>query len=264
AFVYAVRGLSSLGSYINVARATLQGLGGIVDEMSNLVEQAKKSSTSSSTRGDLELRYQKLVAQFKETIASARANNEDLLTTDGLDSLFKTFGLDKDQSDSIADVFSLFETPDNDISLASEEVKGARPILIPEGAFTTPKSVSRRSTNFEELFDSDRHIDNRPEAYRVAVDLAALKEQIAKNVQALDSAADVIIANLKLAQGAGYAFLDAYNTGTYESAEKAAEAVRQNIRKNVPGALAQADNLQPMIVAALVLDQSGAFKKGGS
>lgn len=259
AYVYAVRGLNTLGSYVNVARATMQKLDGIVDKMTTLVEQAKRSSTSSSTRDDIELQYQTLAKDFKSTVLSAKTNDKDLLSVDGLDALFKTFGLDKDQSTSISDLFTLFETPDNDTALASEEVKGSRPIAIPDGAFTTPKSVSRRSTNFEELFDSDRHINNRPEAYRVAVDLGALKEQIGKNIKALDSASEVILSNLKLAQGAGYAFLDAYNNGKYTSAEEAAEAVRQNIRKNAPGALSQADNLEPMLVAALVLNQSGAF-----
>jgi flagellin-like hook-associated protein FlgL len=258
-YSYAVRGLNTLASYINVARATMQKLEGVVDEMATLVNEAKKSTTGSSARDNLQIKYEELVKTFRATIEQARVGDQDLLTTDGLDGVFKNFGLDKDQSDSISNLFTLFETPDTDTALASEEVKGPRPVSIPDSAFTTPRSVSRRSTSFEEIFDEERRINNRPEAYRMAVDLQALKDQIEKNVKALNTASEVVISNLKLAQGAGFAFLDAYNEGSYDSAEKAAAAVREKIRQNAPGALAQAENLKPILVAALALGQAGAF-----
>jgi flagellin-like hook-associated protein FlgL len=261
-YALAVRGLNTLASYINVARSSMEQLDNITDRLITIVEQAKKGSTSSQTRNDLQLQYTRLVKAFQTTVETARVQDQDLLSVDGLTSVFQTFGLDKEQSASISDLFKLFKTPDDDSSLASQEIQGARPVSIPEEAFNTPKSVSRQTTNFEEIFDSERLINERPEAYRVAVDLAALKRQITKNVKALDESTEVILSNIKLAQGAGFAFLDASNTQGIGSPEEAAQIVRDKIRRNASGALAQADNLEPLLVAALVLEQNGAFSDG--
>ena len=122
-------------------------------------------------------------------------------------------------------------------------------------AHTTGQRCERMSQEFQSLFSSDANIRSRPNAFRMSVDLKALRKQIDENLIALDDALKTLGKNLELARATGLAFLDASQTiGSAADASAVASALRSAIRNNAPQALSQAENLEPIIVAALALD----------
>ena len=87
-------------------------------------------------------------------------------------------------------------------------------------------------------------------------DLKAMKAQLSDNLDGVNYATDIILKNIDLVRAAGFAFLDLSSTVSSEDdADKVAALLRDNIRKNAPAALAQAENLQNIAVAALALSE---------
>lgn len=102
------------------------------------------------------------------------------------------------------------------------------------------------------IFDESRSIANRGQAFRTLDDLYALKDQLKSNISALDGARQTLGDNIKLVRSTGLAFLEAADQVRNSiDAEKLAENLRQRIRDSAPTALSQAENLNPLVVAAL-------------
>jgi flagellin-like hook-associated protein FlgL len=117
--------------------------------------------------------------------------------------------------------------------------------------------LARSSAEYETIFDGTIDISTRPMAYRMLHDLKALRKQMQDNSKAIDYATDIIGKNIDLVRAAGFAFLDLSSSVTSEDqADQVASKLRDEIRKNARGALAQAENLQNIVVAALALTDS--------
>jgi hypothetical protein len=83
-------------------------------------------------------------------------------------------------------------------------------------------------------------------------DLKGLKRQIDKNNKVLEDGIGVIAQNIELVRATGLALLEVEGqiTGA-EEADDVARRVRDLIRLDAGAALAQAENLEPLAVAAL-------------
>lgn len=102
----------------------------------------------------------------------------------------------------------------------------------------------------------DYRLTTRPDAYRALQDLNKLSEQIDKNLKALDKMTTYIGQSLDFIRATGLAFLDASDRLANESdADKVAQDLRIQIRQNARGSLAQAANLESIVVAALTFGQ---------
>jgi hypothetical protein len=102
----------------------------------------------------------------------------------------------------------------------------------------------------------DYRLTTRPDAYRALQDLKKLSEQIDKNLKALDKMTTYIGQSLDFIRATGLAFLDASERLANESdADKVAQDLRIQIRRNARGSLAQAENLESIVVAALTFGQ---------
>ncbi|RIL09900.1 MAG: hypothetical protein DCC75_05525 [Proteobacteria bacterium] len=111
-------------------------------------------------------------------------------------------------------------------------------------------SFSVTTTEPEQLLSGS--VATRPDAYRTLTDLKALKKQIESNISALDNAKEAIEANIDIVRAAGLAFLELSDQiASEEDAEEVAFKLQRLIRKNASKALSQAENLEPIVVAAL-------------
>jgi len=257
AYVAAVQGLSTAASFVNLARSDLGRLKKMVDEMQELARSASKSGTGTQARSEADNRIQRIGKEFEKYVSTAEFQGKNYLSKDGLSSLLTQFGLDESSSKTISDTFQKFSVPEDDTKLASEFASPDKSILIPEDAYTTPTSVARTSAPDKELFSSDNRIKNRPDAYRFLQDLSGLEKQIETNVKALDNMQFVVGENLKLARAAGLAFLEQSDSqiNNPQDAEEVARELRIKIRQNAGAAIAQAENLESITVASLLLSQ---------
>lgn len=124
-------------------------------------------------------------------------------------------------------------------------------------AYVSGNSLSTSSTEFTDILDSNRRITSRPEAYRMLADLKAMRKQIVGNIENLDKGLELIQVNMDLVRATGLAMLQLSNQIPNESdATEVATTLRQLIRSNAGAALAQAENLEPIAVAALAFGSS--------
>ncbi|RMG40139.1 MAG: hypothetical protein D6719_11830, partial [Candidatus Dadabacteria bacterium] len=137
-FATAVQNLNSVVSFVNLSRSTLEDLGGLVDKMLSLADEASKARTSTQKRKALDREFQKLGNDFVDLVENSKLGEREYLTVDGLSELFTLAGLDPEQSRSIAEIFSQFVTPKKDDTLASDDIKGKRPVPVPANAFSGP------------------------------------------------------------------------------------------------------------------------------
>ncbi len=112
--------------------------------------------------------------------------------------------------------------------------------------------VLSKPTTVDKIFDGN--IRRREDAFRTLNDLKALKDQIKDNLEAVDEALDYLQQNIDLVRATGLAFLDLSDKiDTDQEAEDVARLVEQEIRFTAPAdALKHAENLSPIVVAALV------------
>jgi len=135
AFSNAVQNINNVISIVNISKDVLTELGGITDKLIDLTERASKANVGQQTRRRLNAEFKKLSNEFQKVVKNADLGQFDITTKEGLAELFSSIGLDKDSSTSIAEVFSRFILSDKDGELASQKVKGTRPVPIPADAF---------------------------------------------------------------------------------------------------------------------------------
>ena len=143
----AVASLNNTISVVNISQATLERLGTITDKMMTLAERASQRGVGTQNRNELDIRFRRLVNQFKEVVSEAKLGDTDILSVDGLAEIFVRAGLDRDISKSIARVFDAFVTSEEDSLLASEEIKGKRPLNINPKAFVSSPSDASYAVN---------------------------------------------------------------------------------------------------------------------
>lgn len=136
AFAQAVQGLNASISFLNITRGSLEELTKITDKLISLTEKATKLSTSSDSRKNLQLDFNQIVSEFQKLVDTGKFGNREVLNLTDMSELFATIGLDKETSDSVAKIFEQFSTPESDLeNMASEEVKGTRPYIVPAAAY---------------------------------------------------------------------------------------------------------------------------------
>lgn len=143
AFAKAVTGLNSLSSFVNLSRAKLEDLGEITDKLIDLAEQSASARTGNQKRKQLDREFKALANDFKSIVEDTKIGDNQLLSVDGLTQLFTVVGLDQESSESVAKLFAQFILPEDDNVLASEEIKGGRPVVIPSGSFSGPGATNQ-------------------------------------------------------------------------------------------------------------------------
>ncbi len=247
-FAAAVQTLNSTVSFLNTAKEKLEKIGKIADKVVAIGELASHRSTSSSTRAELAAELRRLGREYDRTLNEAKIGDYSVLSEEDLSGALDLVGLEQDRSDSIAAIFKKFKLSGRDDSLASEYMKGGRPVPIPAGAYTP----GRNPQDCQELFDKERSLKSAADGYYLVSDAKAFKDQIKKNIKAIDYGMEVVQKNIDLVRGAGFAFLDESNQITSsDKAEEVAADLQQMIRQNAPAALSQAENLNPIVVATL-------------
>jgi hypothetical protein len=174
------------------------------------------------------------------------------------------FALGNDAVSAISAAFNVDDPTRVDLGIV-----GALPDLVGDAdtelyriaynpAFATGLKLKDDSAEYTEILDPARGLTSRPAAYRVLNDLKALREQITTNVDALRNVFEVVAQNIELVRATGLALLEIGDSLTNETdAAAVAESLRRRIREQVPQALAQAENLDPIAVATLTYSGSG-------
>ncbi|MBX7138701.1 MAG: hypothetical protein K1X83_12025 [Oligoflexia bacterium] len=245
-FASAVSNLNSTISVLGMSQGLLEQLGAVTDKMSELAKRASQSGVGSDQRGKLDQQFRKLADDFEQVVKDAKFGDRELLTVQGISEILQAVGLDQASSEGVAKVISEFVVTAEDDALASENVQGPRPVT------NNGQRLQQLSAEFDSLFSPEANIRTRGNAARSAVDLKALRQQIDHNLAALGDTVSLLGKNLDLARASGLAFLKvADGLSSAADAGEVARQLRSEIRKQGSKGLSQAENLEPMVVAAL-------------
>jgi hypothetical protein len=108
--------------------------------------------------------------------------------------------------------------------------------------------------NYATLFDANRSIKSRPDAFKMLADLKAMKSQLDENLNALDDAFRFVVDNMEMLRGVGLAFIDAAKELTAKKAndpDAIANIVRGKIRDSGLKVSQQIGNLDALSSLAL-------------
>jgi len=116
--------------------------------------------------------------------------------------------------------------------------------------------------DYATLFDANRSIKSRPDAFKMLADLKAMKSQLDENLNALDDAFRFVVDNMEMLRGVGLAFIDAAKELTAKKAndpDAIANIVRAKIRDSGLKVSQQIGNLDAL--ASLALGRIGSASK---
>lgn len=255
-FATSTQVLNSAISFVNSSDSTLGSLEEITDDLITLAERATNPNVGQQERRRLDVQYRKLANDFEQVLEGATLGELDLLKRSGFESLLNNTGLTVEDSPDIAAFFDQLAlvSDDEDGPLADPETQGEGRALLP--AALVSAGVRRAPAN-REIFAAETTLTTRADAYEVLHDLKALSEQIKTNRGALEELRGVLDDNLVLARETGLAFLEVGDRlDGAEEADEVARDIRALVRRNAGPALAQAANLEPLVVAALLVDES--------
>ncbi|WKZ56668.1 MAG: hypothetical protein QY326_08035 [Bdellovibrionota bacterium] len=251
----AVQVLNSTISFVNLASADLTNLENLTDRMITLAEEAAGGGVGYQRRLEIDNEYRELASDFQAIVEGAEYNGDNYLTTDGLAAIFARAGLNEEDSQSIEDVLGEFSVYNDGESLADETIVGNRPAHVSQSAYQEEGRTSY--TEFEGLFDAARSLTDRVDASVLVEDLNALKSQISDNLEVLNEARRVVGLNVEFVSSTGLAMLEiADQITSADDAAEVAREIRSAVRKDARAALSQAENLEPIIVAALAFGNS--------
>jgi hypothetical protein len=119
------------------------------------------------------------------------------------------------------------------------------------GSTTSQIAVEFDTRIYEDIFDNNRNILTRPNAYAVLHDLLALRKQITNNLKEIDNTKQALVENLKLTRSVGLGMLEIADTITgAASASQIASKLSHLIRGQASGALDAIGNLTSITDAA--------------
>lgn len=120
---------------------------------------------------------------------------------------------------------------------------------------SSSSSLNRSTTKWEEIFDDERNLIRKADAYQLKADAEDLLRVLTNNRDSILELRETVVKNAQLLRTAGLAFLSvASDVDPNETPEQIAQKLVSLINQNLRGAFAQAENLNPLTVAALTRD----------
>jgi hypothetical protein len=188
--------------------------------------------------------FDSLANQFDKKIEDAKKDNIDILDVEQLKAELARAGLESDKISELATSLKRFTHPaESTLNADGELVSDGNPVPLAEFQRALKSAI----------IDPDDPSDDRSGFFsRIRKDLQDIKLKLEANVSALKDTGKLVGENIKLVRAAGLAFLEVSDEMTgLESAEKIASQIRDKIRSAARPSLAEAHNLEPILVAGL-------------
>jgi hypothetical protein len=240
-------GMQLLGAgatFVNLSLDTSEKLLEIVDKLEKIADKANKGSVASSAAKRMRDEFDSLANQFDKKIEDAKKDNIDILDVEQLKAELARAGLESDKISELATSLKRFTHPaESTLNAEGELVSDGNPVPLAEFQRALKSAI----------IDPDDPSDDRSGFFsRIRKDLQDIKLKLEANVSALKDTGKLVGENIKLVRAAGLAFLEVSNEMTgLESAEEIASQIRDKIRSAARPSLAEAHNLEPILVAGL-------------
>lgn len=247
--------LNSAVSFVNISLDTHERLLAIVDKVEALVTKANKGNVTNSSARVYQRDFDSLTKDFDYLIEKVSGESKNILNPDDLAAVLSEAGLDKDKVGELAAAF-------RKISPVAEAVIDSNGTVLSDGN-PIPLEAFHTALRAAIVDPDDPESENSGTFTKVKGSLKELRSKLEGNVKALKQTVGVVADNISLVRAAGLAFLDLSNSITgAESAERVAQDIRGKIRATAPKSLAQAHNIEAILVAGLAaINNEGSEEK---
>jgi hypothetical protein len=236
--------LNGSATFVNLSLDTTEKLLDLVKKLEEISAKANRGNISGAAAKQMRVDFEKLAQEFDKKIESAKRDNTDLLDVEQLRGVLANSGLEAEKISELAKSLKRFAHP-------------ADPTLSEDGTLTSEGNPVPLA-DFQRLLraaivDPDDLSDDRSGFFsRIKNDLKDLRIKLEANVTALKDTARLIGENIKLVRSTGLAFLGVSKEMTgLESAEALVSKIREEVSRTARTSLAQAHNLEPIMVAGL-------------
>jgi hypothetical protein len=243
--------LNASATFINLALDSQEKLLELTDKMQAIATKANKGNVSGSDARQYRTEFDALAKDFDDQIDEATSGEIDFFDPTELESSLLRAGLDRERVDELGSALRKLSSP-------AEASVGADGTISNNGN-PVPLAEFQKALK-SAIFDEDDPSDDRSGFFRKVKDaLQDIQIKLQTNIKALKTTTKLVGDNMTLVRAAGFAFLEVSNDMTgAETAEQIAEQLRSRIRSSAAAVLAQANNLEPIMVAGLAaLSESG-------
>lgn len=222
-----------------------------LDELLTLATTAADSRTGKEDRERLVITFKQKANEIQKAVETARDSKKNVVTRSGLTSVLSEINLNPEDLDGLSDIFKKIESSTLEGDLFNPETKALRPLEIPPNL---PGSAT--PVEYSSVLDASQALSTRYGAYTVLADLKAVKENLAKNQDAVTNLGDYLSNARRLARTIGLSLLDISSLADGgASAEQLAFSLQSQVRANARGALDQLESLGPLVGKASSLLQ---------
>jgi hypothetical protein len=241
-FAAGMQMLSAGASFVNVSLDSNERMLEIVSKLEEIATKANRGNLSATNARRFRQEIDTLTGDFEKVIDAASDGPDDFLDVSQLEDVLVRGGLDSKKVRELALSLKRFSHP-GEASLESDGTVSTDGNPIPLSDFQRMLRAA--------IFDDDEPGDDKAGFFaRIKGDLKDIRVKLEGNIEALKATRELVGANLNLARSAGLAFLEVSDEMSgFESPEQIAEEIRLKIRRGAAGALAQVNNLEPIMVA---------------
>jgi hypothetical protein len=209
-----------------------------------IVDKANRGNVSATSARQYRGDFDALTRKFDGILQGTKKSTTDVLDVTAMEGALVKSGLDQSKISELANMLRKITRPNDTVVDAQGNVTSdGNPIPL----------VDFQKSLRAAIFDEDDPTDDKSGFFaRASAKLRQVESRLQTNVKAITQTRGLVKENLDLVRAAGLAFLDVSNAMSgSESVDQVTETIRAKIRSSAPGALAQAHNLEGVLVASL-------------
>ena len=243
----AIQSLNSGISFINIAADYTNNMLSVVNGLDALVQKAGKGNIPPSKAKLYKSQFDQLSQTYEELVVGSVVKGRDILSTDQMAAVLRRGGLDAEKVDELEAAFKKV-TSFSGVDVLSNGETRASGQLFPADEFY--RALRQATRDPEDPVQSD---DGSAAFNKIRIAVKEIKDKVEKNIDALNSAAELVQKNIELVRTAGFAFLDASKEVTGDKdADVVALEIRTAIRSKASANLSEAHNLNSIMAAGLL------------
>lgn len=243
----AIQSLNSGISFINTASEYTKNMLNVVNGLEALVQKAGKGDIPPSKAKLYKRQFDELSQAYEELVVGSVIKGRDLLSTEQMAEVLKKGGLDPARVDELEAAFKQVSSFSEVDILSTGETKSSGELFPAQDFYRALRQATRDPE------DPAQNDDGSAAFTKIRIAVKEIKKKVIKNIESLNSAADLVQSNIELVRATGFAFLNASKSVTGDKdADVLAMEIRGAIRSAALGNLSEAHNLNSILAAGLL------------
>ena len=242
-----IQSLNAGIEYINVARDYTERMLDVVSGLEALVNKAGKGDITPSNAKLYKLQFDRFSEAYEKLVQGSVVKGRDLLSVNDMGAVLQRGGLDPEKVTELEAAFKKISSFSGVDVTNTGEVEANGELVPPESFYRALRQATRDP---EDPLQDD---DGSGAFASIKTTVKSIKEKVSKNIEALNTASELVEKNLKLVRATGFAFLNASQQDEEGlDIDTIVARVRGEIRSEARDVLSESHNLKSILSAGLL------------